>query len=254
MPKNSRYAIANWKMNPPTLSEAAGIYTKLRTKAAKLRKTHTVVCPPFLYVPSILKLKGGEHISVGAQTGRPEDAGSMTGEVSLSMLSHAGVSSVILGHSERRKMGETDEYISKQIDRALTLGLTPIVCVGEKIHDAEGKFLHELTAQMKATFAKVPNKQASKLIIAYEPVWAIGTGTPMPAQTIYEMTIFVKKVVSDLFGHDQGARIPVLYGGSVNAKNIEEIMKVGKCDGVLVGKESLNPISFAAIMEAVDTI
>lgn len=240
-------------MNPPTAAEAGSIFATLRTASKDLKRSKTIVCPSHVHLQHILKLKKHDKISVGAQGGQVVDNGSMTGEVSLSMIAHAGATSVILGHSERRaQRHETSEFVSQQIARALAVGLMPIICVGEKVHDGEGKFLHELSEQIKTTLTTVGPKNIVKCVIAYEPVWAIGTGVPMAAQTIYEMTIFVRKILADIYGPDVSVRVPVVYGGSVTSKNIEEIMTVGQCDGVLVGKESLNARAFSHIIDVVE--
>jgi triosephosphate isomerase len=151
-------------------------------------------------------------------------------------------------------MGETDEMVSKKIALAIDTGLKPILCVGESEHDSHGVYLDTLKNQIKMSLQKVQKKYISELIIAYEPIWAIGAKEPMSTSVINEMVIFVKKVVSDMYGHENGISIPVLYGGSVSFRNAADIVSNGGVNGLLVGRESINPEGFVELLKAVDAI
>lgn len=170
------------------------------------------------------------------------------------MLNDLGVTYVIVGHSERRMRGETDELISKKVNVLLEAGMNTILCVGEKERSENGAHLDFLKEQIKNSLNKVSKKNISKLIVAYEPVWAIGAKEAMSPENIYEMTIFVRKVLSDIYGHDQAISTPVLYGGSVNFRNALDIFVKGQVDGLLVGRESVNSDGFTELLKVADSI
>jgi triosephosphate isomerase len=170
------------------------------------------------------------------------------------MLRDIGVEYVIVGHSEERKGGDTDERVSQKMKAVLEARLIPIVCVGEEVRDENGAYLDTLKSQIKNTFAGIPAKSISRVILAYEPIWAIGAKDAMLPGDIRETSIFVKKIFADLFGADAGRKVRVLYGGSVNYRNAPDIMTVGKVDGLLVGRESVNTPGFVALLKAVDGV
>ncbi len=245
--------IGNWKMNPDTKVEAQRIIAAVKKAATKLARTSVVLCPPFVYMPLVAG-KGTSLVALGAQDVAPEVQGSYTGEVSANMLRDSGAAYVIIGHSERRAMGETDESISRKVARALEAGVSPVLCVGEKTHDSEGLYMEELRLQIRHSLSGIERKDAHKIIVAYEPVWAIGAKEAMTPANILETTIFVRKTLSDIFGQDKALKIPVLYGGSVNFKNAGEIVDLGKVDGLLVGRESINPPGFVELLKVVEAL
>jgi triosephosphate isomerase len=252
---NKKIVIGNWKMNPATIGEAKRIADKAKLAAPKLKQTETVICPPFVFA-SIVKPKNNvANLSLGAQSVSRDESGSHTGEVSAAMLKDIGVEYVIVGHSEERGRGETSEIAAKKVSAVLEAGLIPVVCVGENARDVEGGSHFEfLKQQIKDTFALVPKKDAKEIIVAYEPVWAIGAAEPMVSDQIYEMVIFVRKVLSDIFDAGSAMKIKVLYGGSVNAGNAADIINIGKVDGFLVGRESVSLIGFTDLLKVVDSI
>ena len=245
--------IGNWKVNPITLAEARRLLRSIRRTAQDLKSTKVVICPPFVYIPSALSARKSEVI-VGSQDVYFENQGSFTGEISPLMLKDLGVEYVIVGHSERRKMGETDEDVAKKVRLLLEDNIKPVVCVGEAEHDQAGLYLDTLKNQIKNSLAKVQKKYARNLIIAYEPIWAIGAKESMDPKIIHEMSLFIKKVLSDMFGHDEALSTPVLYGGSVNFRNAGDIISRGEVDGLLVGRESVNGPGFTELLKAVDSI
>jgi triosephosphate isomerase len=247
-----KIVVGNWKMNPDYVEEAKRIIRETRKIASKLIRTSVVVCPPFTFIPNALKSRDPKVISVGAQDIHPEERGAFTGSVSALMLKDMGVDYVIIGHSERRKAGDTNEIISQKVKTALESGLSAILCVGEDVHDADGGYLDTLKQQIKSSLAGVPKKLVKKLVIAYEPVWAIGAKTAMEPATVNEMAIFVRKVLADTFGQDSVMSTPILYGGSVNFRNAGDIVTKGGVDGLLVGRESVNPPGFSELLKAVD--
>lgn len=250
--------VGNWKMNPVTFEEAQHIYKKAKAAATKLTSTQVVMCPPFVYIPKFVPSKTGAKVkpvvSIGAQNVSTEPMGAHTGEVSAPMLKDLGATHVIVGHSERRTAGETDEAVSKKAFAVLEAGMRPIVCVGEAVHDSQGMYLETLKNQIKNSLSKVPKKLFKEIIVAYEPVWAIGAKEPMEAPMIEEMAIFIKKVLSDLADQDSARSIPILYGGSINFRNAPDIMTRGKVDGLLVGRESVNAPGFVELLKAVDVL
>lgn len=242
-------------MNPGTLEEAKKIVAKTKRVAAKLDHTDVVVCPPFVFLPQLAPRRSVKHFHVGAQSVYFEESGSYTGEVSVAMLRDVGTEYVIVGHSEERKRGDTDEIVAKKVKAVIDAGLTPIVCVGEISRDVEGASHYEvLKKQIQNSFAGVPKRAGRDIVLAYEPVWAIGAKESMVPSEIYEMSLFVKKVFSDAFGPETAVKVTILYGGAVNFRNAADIISIGKVDGLLVGRESLNTVGFVELLKAVDAV
>lgn len=252
-----KIVVGNWKMNPTSLVEAQNIFRKIKRTVASLKSTHVVVCPPSVYISKFVSSKTGRAkplVGIGAQNVSHEVQGAFTGEISASMLKDLGVTHVIVGHSERRAMGETDEMVSKKALAVLEAGIHPIICVGEMERDLQSLYLDTLKNQIKNSLVKIPKRLFNQIIIAYEPVWAIGAKEAMDPATIEEMAIFVKKVVSDVSDPDNGISMPVLYGGALNFRNAPDIMTRGKVDGLLVGHESVNTPGFVELLKVVDSL
>ena len=261
MPKSTKrrtkkIVVANWKMNPATLEEAKVIFTRTKRAAGMLARVKVVVCPPAplisFFVKSAKSEKGG-GLLMGAQNCAAQDSGSFTGETSSLLLKNIGAQYVIIGHSERRAMGETDTMIAEKVAAALRNGLIPILCIGEQSHDDEGKYLSFLKAQLFASLQGVSKADLEKVIIAYEPIWAIGAKEPMKAHDIHGMTIFIKKTLAELLGRREPPMIPILYGGSVTFENAGEIVKEGMVDGLLVGRDGLKN-EFPRLLQSVNDI
>jgi triosephosphate isomerase len=251
---HERLIVGNWKMNPGTLDEAKKIARKTKNAAALLKRTDIVVCPPFVFISACTPRKKSLHFHIGAQSVSTESSGPHTGEVSALMLKDLGVDYVIAGHSEERARGDTNEIVSKRVNAILEAGLTPIVCVGEKSRNEDGSHFEFLKTQIKDTFNNVAKKYAKDIILAYEPIWAIGAKEAMNPEQVYEMSLFVKKVFADIFSPEVAMKVTVLYGGSVNFRNAADIMKIGQIDGLLVGRESVNTPGFIELIRAVDAV
>ena len=251
---NKKLIVGNWKMNPITIEEAKRIYRSVNNISKKLSSTDIVICPPFVYTKTFLNNNSKSKVFVGAQNVFTEEQGSYTGEISPLMLKNLGVSYVIVGHSERRARGETDEIISKKVQLAIDSNLIPILCIGEKERDAGGSYLNILKEQIKNSLNKVTKKSIGKLIIAYEPLWAIGAKEAMTPADVHEMGLFIKKVLSDLYGHSEAVSTKILYGGSVNFRNAADIIVQGKVNGLLVGRESINSAGFVELLKTVDLL
>ena len=249
-------------MNPARTEDARHIISVYKKVSKKLNRTSVVACPPFVYLSLAVSLKKNQksrskssaRIIAGAQDVSFESEGAFTGEVSAKMLRDMGVSYVIVGHSERRKMGETDEVVSKKALAAISVGLCTIICIGEAVHDSDGAYLAVIKEQLKKSLPQISKASISKIVIAYEPIWAIGAKEAMKPEQIREMALFIKKVVADIFGRDAGLDLPVLYGGSVNWRNAGDIIRIGGVQGLLVGHESVNIPGFVELAKAVDAV
>ena len=244
-------------MNPVSEKEAEWILSGVKKTVAKLKKTQVVVCPPFIYFNNLQKIIGkSANLSLGAQNSFWEIEGAFTGEVSPEMIKNYGGSYVILGHSERRALGETDEMVSKKTLVCLKTGLKTVVCVGEKVRDEQGDYLVFLKDEIRNSLNKIQKRFLRNLIIAYEPIWAIGkkdTEAMSPAD-IHEMAIYIKKILSEIYGQESALAVSILYGGSVGRGNTGEIIKNGGVDGLLVGHQSLKSESFNEILKSVEKI
>ena len=245
----------NWKMNK-TNSEAIALVKKLKqlVKDVDVNEREIVVCPAFTALNDVadeLKKDKNSNISLGAQNLHFEDAGAFTGEVSALMLKELGCKYVIIGHSERRQLfGETNQSVNKKIFAALKHDLLPIVCVGETLAEREdGSTKQIVEKQINESLARLLSKDGKKLVIAYEPVWAIGTGknaTPEQAQEVHQ---FIRRLLEKLFDKKTAETIRILYGGSVKPDNISALMQQPDIDGALVGGASLEAESFAKIVK-----
>lgn len=232
--------VANWKMNPGTEKEAVHLAKSFATELKKA-KQKIVICPPALFLPALSKIKT-TSIALGLQGTAFEDTGAHTGLVSLAQARVYKVSHVIVGHSEERARGETDERVNKKIKYALKQSVTPIVCVGEKVRDDGHEYFSIIQNQVTESFAGLSKKDVTKVMIAYEPVWAIGKDATRDAtpEEFYEIKILLKKVLMDAFGLSSTDMPRVLYGGSVTEKNAQAFVESGDVDGFLVGRTSLD--------------
>ncbi|MEK7646180.1 MAG: triose-phosphate isomerase [Patescibacteria group bacterium] len=247
--------VGNWKMNPATLDEAKVIVRKTRQAASELAHTDVVVCPPFVFISSFNTSTEAPHMYLGVQSVSPyTQEGPHTGEVGVHMLRDLKVEYVITGHSEERSRGVSDEEVSKSVSAIVHEGMMAIVCVGERQRDDAGTYLETLTQQIRSSLAGIEAKHAKNLVIAYEPIWAIGATEAMNPEQVCEMSIFVKKICADIFGPEIALKIKVLYGGAVNAENASSIITIGKVDGLLVGRESVHIDGFVELLRAVDVI
>lgn len=252
MKTSKKLIIGNWKMNVGTLKDAKAIAKKSLALSKKMKHTEIVVCPSFPHIAVAAAKAKAYHL--GAQSASVFENGSHTGDVGARQLADLGVEYVLAGHSEQRQAGDTDETVSKRIQRILEAGLTAVVCCGDKARAEDGSHLESLKNQLKASLANIPAEKAGRLMIAYEPVWAIGAKEAMQADQVYEMSLFVKKVFAEVFGPDAGHKVKVLYGGAVKADNAAEIMSVGKVDGLLVGRESVNIQGLTDLCKVVDSV
>ncbi len=245
------FIAGNWKMNLLRESSLA-LVRGLADSLPAHKNVDVAVCPPAVYLQEVATAVAGSGIGLGAQNMSQEKEGAYTGEVSGSMLKDIGCSCVILGHSERRQFyGETDAIVNLKTLAALSYGLTPIVCVGEMLAEREaGTTAKVIETQVRGSLAGLTPEQAGKLVIAYEPVWAIGTGkTASPAQA-EEVHAQIRALLTEMFGASVAESIRIQYGGSVKPDNAAELLGQPNIDGALVGGASLKADSFAAIVAA----
>ena len=250
MKKMKKLVVGNWKMNPQTVSEAKKIVSTIKKGVKKIKKTQIVMCPPYIYM-SPLSSFVSNSLLLGAQNSFYEQFGAFTGEVSFSQLHQFGVSYVIVGHSERRAMGETDKIVNKKVQSIVGEGMTAVLCVGEKTRDVHGEYLSFVREQIISGTKDVSKKLVDHIVIAYEPLWAIGAKTAMTSGDIHEMYIFIKKVLLETHGPIADS-VKILYGGAVSSENAEDIMKNGFVNGLLVGRDSINTSNFLEIVKLVE--
>lgn len=246
--------IGNWKMNPLTGKEAEKLFLGVAKEISNIKKTEIIICPPFLYLEKLQKIS--KKVFLGAQDSFPGDTGAFTGEISAEMLYAVGVRYVILGHSERRALGENNNDINKKIKGALAADLRPMLCVGENDRDQNHGYFNLVRMQLEECLTGIPKNLISKIIIAYEPVWAISSTPNRKDATTddsREMSIFIRKVLSDKFGKDV-SRTKILYGGSVSEKDAGDFLENGGIDGLLVGRASLNAKKFSEIVKICEAL
>ena len=240
----------NWKMNK-TPAEAKELIAAI-APLVKDATVDVVACTPFVDLSAAQEAAAGTNIQIGAENCHWAKSGAFTGEISAEMLSSMGVKIVIIGHSERRQyFGETDVTVHDRVRAALDAGLTVILCVGETLEQREQGITSELCAlQTKIALGGVSEEELKRIIIAYEPVWAIGTGKTATAQQANEVCALIRQTIKDLYTCGAGDSITIQYGGSMNAKNAAELLAQPDVDGGLIGGASLKPADFAAIVEA----
>lgn len=238
----------NWKMFK-TVSEAISFVNEI--KGSTVEGVESVICSPFTNLPALVEAAKGTDVHVGAQNLHFEDNGAFTGEISGVMLKDLGAQYVIIGHSERRAyFAETDEIVNKKVVAAFKHGLKPILCVGEKLEEREaGQTKDVCKVQTEAAFAGLSAEQAAQVVIAYEPIWAIGTGKSSTAEDAQDVIGYIRTLVSGLYGASVADAVRIQYGGSVKPNNIAEYMAQPDIDGALVGGASLEPASYIQLVQ-----
>ncbi|MCB8816188.1 triose-phosphate isomerase [Desulfosporosinus shakirovi] len=247
---NRRSVIAgNWKMFK-TVSEAEDYAVKFLDEVKDVTDLDIVLCAPFTALHALKNELEESIVHIGAQNMAWADQGAYTGEISAQMLLDAACTYVIIGHSERREMfGETDQEVAKKVQQALAVGLTPILCCGENLNlREEGEAVERVQGQVSRALSGLSIEDLSRIIVAYEPIWAIGTGKTASSQDAQEMCAAIRVTLTELMGQTAD-KVPILYGGSVKAENIAELMKETDVDGALVGGASLDPLSFAKLIK-----
>ncbi len=242
---NKPIIIANWKCNPTTSKEAEHLFETIKKELSKVEKAEIVICPPFVWL-SLLggSAKGG--LAFGGQDCHWQEKGAYTGQVSPLMLKNLACQYVIIGHSERRKyFQETDEIINRKVKTALKTRLRPVLCVGEKVGDEMGLVVGE---QIEKDLAGIAAARVREIIVAYEPVWAIGTGLPCSSDEAMRAALFIRKTLTKLYDRPIAEKVKILYGGSVTSQNAVDYIKGAMMNGLLVGQASLNATEFVKIV------
>ncbi|MEK7660317.1 MAG: triose-phosphate isomerase [Patescibacteria group bacterium] len=247
-----KYVIGNWKLHPRSIRDALRIVQKVAGGTLPTR-VNVWLAPPAPFLESAIraakKSAVGRRFRFGGQYAFQEHEGAFTGAVSGSMLKSLGATFVIVGHSERRAyFGETDAIVNTQLRAAIKSGLTAVLCVGERTRDHDGTYVRMVKEQIHAALKGVSAAATAKLMIAYEPIWAIGTGHPATAADVSEMALFIERVLTDLYNRTVSARIPILYGGSVDADVARKVIHLEHVNGFLVGGASKNPKAFREII------
>ncbi|MFX1325569.1 MAG: triose-phosphate isomerase [Promethearchaeota archaeon] len=244
----------NWKMNRGTPKEVNEMLKKLVPLIKNIKNVDVVIAPPYTVLLTAFDILKGTNIKLGAQNMYFEEKGAFTGEISPNFLKEIGVEYVILGHSERRNIfHETDELVNKKLIKALSFGLKPIVCIGEYLKEREaGKTKEIIKLQMNESLKNLNKKQISETIIAYEPIWAIGTGRTATPEQAEEIHVFIRELVSQKFDPNTASKVRIQYGGSIKPTNAEELFLKENIDGGLVGGASLLADSLSQIIKAAE--
>lgn len=244
--------VANWKMNPSSVKEAEILFDAVQKEVKKMA-IDLVICPPYIYLEKFQYPIGNIHI--GAQNMFYDERGAYTGEISSLMLKSLGLAYVILGHSERRQyFFETDEIINRKMKEALRCRIKPIFCVGEQTRESlngqENFFELVIENQLVEGLRGVSSARLADIVVAYEPVWAIGAGEPATVDDIFRMGLFIRKVLTKLYGRPMAQRVKIIYGGSVTSHNAKDFIYEAKTDGLLVGGASLNATEFISLAKS----
>ena len=239
----------NWKMNN-TIAQTEALLKDLKPLVVDA-DCEVVVCTPFTSLAKAIELTKNTNIAVGAENVHWAEKGAFTGEISAEMLTELGVKYVIIGHSERRQyFNETDETVNKRVKAALAAGLKPIICIGETLAEREGGKVEEvLVRQTTGAFADIDAKELKNIVIAYEPVWAIGTGKTATAQQANDTIKIVRDTIAKLYGKSEADKMRIQYGGSMNPKNAKELMAMEEIDGGLIGGASLKALDFSQVVK-----
>ncbi len=246
--------VANWKCNLTTLIEAKLLFNSVANGIKNIKNAEVVICPPFIWLVYLLNPKPFTlNPKFGGQDCFWEEKGAYTGEISPSMLRGLGVEYVIIGHSERRRLlNETDEMVNKKLKAVLRRKLKPIFCIGETQEEKEkGETIEVIKSQIKKGLEGIPKKEIKNIVIAYEPVWAIGTGKSCLPDEAMTVSLSIRKFLAKIFGPANSKNIKIIYGGSVNSQNVKSYISEAGMDGVLVGEASLDPKEFINLVKNV---
>lgn len=250
---NKKLIVANWKMNPTSSKEAKKIFATLKRSKQNFKKSQPIICPPLIYLPELTKSYSGRKFLFGTQDFFPVREGEFTGQISWEMVSEFNPEYVIVGHSEIRDLGETEEMISEKVKYALGHKVTPILCIGEKERYENGSHLKFIEEELREGLSKIKKTDLRKVVIAYEPIWAIGKGhNAVTPYELHQMNIFIKKVLAGIFDRKSAMAVKILYGGSVDDENSVKLINEGEVDGLLVGRASLNPYVFLNILKSLE--
>lgn len=242
--------MANWKMHPQTLKAAKALLAATKKTLNGARSLSVIVAPPDVFLHEFAKGAKNSHVSYAAQNAHFEKEGAYTGDISMGQMKDSGASYVLIGHAERRALGETNEDTRKKVASAIALGLKPILCVGESARDDEGAYLQGFSDQVMTGLADVPKNKLKMVTIAYEPVWAIGAKEAMSPNAMHEMSLYIRKLLIEPFGR-VALSIPILYGGAVDEGNAAMMLTEGEVQGLLVGRVSTDVARFSSLLKVI---
>lgn len=251
MKKTIPLIVGNWKLNPLTMAAATTLATEVARKNRKQPEPYVAIAPPFPYLAAVGSKINKSMVQLAAQDVSDQNGGPCTGEVSAPQLKDLGVTFVIIGHSERRARSESNEDVQKKVVATLKNKLTPIVCVGESSRDEQGNFYTFVESQLRSLAEVLKAAEIKKVVIAYEPIWAIGTGKTATAEDVKEMQLFIETVLTKIYDRPTAKNVRLLYGGSVKPQNASVLHAEGGMGGFLVGGASLNAADFTDIIKAV---
>lgn len=259
MEKNEKniLMVFNWKMNPGRLSEAETIASEMKKGIVKYSKTQVVLCPPFVHLAPVAKKIAKSRVLLGGQNVAWTEKESLTGEISPAQLTDLDVKYCIVGHSERRAYGETNIVIAQKLYGLLKRNIIPILCVGESVRDEKGEYLKVIEAELRESLTGITKNFVEKIVIAYEPIWAIGKNSVRTARAeeIEEIAIVIRRTISDMYGFKKVPQNSILYGGSVgNPKDVETAIVGGGMNGCLVGRASLSAKTALPLVEAANRL
>lgn len=250
--KDKKLIIGNWKMNPSNKAEALREFKKIKTAVGKMQHVQTVILPAQPYLGLLAKEVSGHRCVIGAQNMFYEEVGSFTGETAASQLKDMGIEYVLVGHSERRALGETNEDVAQKLQMAMKYAMRPVVCIGESARDRSGGHYQAVRDQVVGSLAGLPKSALSRVIIAYEPLWAISSNKnaePASPEDAEEMIIFIQKVISEHFKLKSAPKMTFIYGGSSNSENAADFLVKEVIDGLLPGRASLDPREFIKMLK-----
>ena len=250
--------IGNWKMTPNTLIEARAKMAIIKRFAEKMKLTETVICPPTPFIAPLSLMAGGikGKVKIGSQDISKFESGAHTGEVGAVMLKSTGVSYVIVGHSERRAIGEDAPTVAQKLQKALAAGMTGVVCVGEAERDNEAEYLSVIKGQLKEALVYMSRQQFANLVIAYEPLWAVNNSrnVAITPHEIHQIVILIRKYLKDNWGESIASIVKIVYGGSVTPDNAQDLVHNGEVDGLLIGRASWQPEDLKSICQSLNIV
>ena len=241
--------VGNWKMNPTTFRQAAALLEATK-KAAEKTRTFVIVAPPVIFLRELKKKFRGGRIAYAVQHAHFDERGAHTGDISLAQAKDAGATYVLVGHAERRGLGETNDDTRKKVAAALAHKMTPILCVGEATRGAGGEHFELVKEQLKVGLTDVGATKLGKILLVYEPLWTIGTSATMSPRDMHEMAIFIRKTVVELHG-EAGHTVTILYGGSIDETNAQDMLQNGDIRGLLLGRASEDPHKIRTLLQVV---
>lgn len=249
----NKILVANWKMNPKSAVEAKKIFTETQKGLAKIQGVDVYVCPPVVFLPELSKT--AKRVVLGTQDLFYEKTGAFTGQVSPQMVVGYKAKLALLGHSERRALGESNDIVARKVRHALNEGMSVLLCIGENERSDEGDYLTFVREELEAVLTVLKKNDLKQLHIAYEPTWAIGKGAEdaLAVSALYEMVLYIRKILIEKFGRAPAEKVPILYGASVKIENAQELLEKGGVDGLLVGSASLDPKQFLSIAKIIVT-